>query len=113
MNSTQPTTITDLNLMLRYPIEYAKEALILCRRLEFLRLMCTDAPLSQHDALSDCRDFDEYVESLIKTRHISLASYAYKHDYFKFREIALNEICSSATQSEEDHDAVISAQILK
>jgi hypothetical protein len=113
MNTTQPTTITDSSLMLRYPIQYAKEALILCRRLEFLRLMCTEAPLSQHDALSDCRDFDEYVESLIKTRHISVASYAYKHDYFKFREIALSEVCSSATQSEEDDDAVISAQILK
>jgi hypothetical protein len=106
MNNTQSTTITDLNLMLRYPIVYAKEALILCRRLEFLRLMCTDAPLSQHDALSDCRDFDEYVESLIKTRHISLASYAYKHDYFKFRDIALNEVCSSATQSEEDETSI-------
>ena len=106
MNSTQPTTITDLNLMLRYPIQYAKEALILCRRLEFLRLMCTDVPLSQHDALSDCRDFDEYVESLIKTRHISVASYAYKHDYFKFREIALNEVCPSDTQSDDDDISV-------
>jgi hypothetical protein len=87
--------------MLRYPIEYAKEALILCRRLEFLRLMITDAPLSQHDALSDCRDFDEYVETLIKTRHISLASYAYKHDYFKFREVALNEVCPSSIQPDD------------
>jgi len=107
MNSTQPTTITDINLMLRYPIENAKEALILCRRLEFLRLMCADAPLSQHDALSDCRHFDEYVESLIKTRHISVSSYAYKHDYFKFREIALNEISPSACLPKVDNDAVV------
>lgn len=105
MNSTQPNPISDLNLMLRYPIEYAKEALILCRRLEFLKLMITDAPLSQHDALSDCRDFDEYVESLIKTRHESVASYAYKHDYFKFREIALNVDCLA--QFPEDADASI------
>ena len=107
MNSTQPTTITDLNLMLRYPIEYAKEALILCRRLEFLRMMSTDAPSSQHDSLSDCRDFDEYVETLIKTRHISVASYAYKHDYFKFREIALNQFCPLSAQpddAEEDEE---------
>ncbi len=107
MNNTQPTTITDFNLMLRYPIEYAKEALILCRRLEFLRMMSTDAPLSQHDALSDCRDFDEYVETLIKTRHSSVASYAYKHDYFKFREIAFNEVFPSSTQpddAEEDEE---------
>ena len=105
MNNTPPTTITDLNLMLRYPIEYAKEALILCRRLEFLKLMITDAPLSQHDALSDCRDFDEYVESLIKTRHESVASYAYKHDYFKFRDFALNVDCLA--QTPEDADASI------
>ena len=102
MSSTQPTNITDLNLMLRYPIEYAKEALILCRRLEFLRLMCADAPLSQHDALSDCRDFDEYVESLIKTRHESVASYAYKHDYFKFRDFALNVDCLAQTPDDAD-----------
>ena len=106
MSSTQPTNITDLNLMLRYPFEYAREALILCRRLEFLRLMCTDAPMSQHDALSDCRDFDEYVETLIKTRHASVASYAYRHDYFKFREIALSEVCLSDTQSDDDDISV-------
>jgi hypothetical protein len=107
MNNTQPTTTTDFNLMLRYPVEYAKEALILCRRLEFLRMMSTDAPLSQHDSLSDCRDFDEYVETLIKTRHISVASYAYKHDYFKFHEIALNQVCPSSAQpddAEEDEE---------
>jgi hypothetical protein len=63
--------------------------------------MSADAPLSQHDALSDCSDFDEYVETLIKTRHISLASYAYKHDYFKFREIALSEVCPSSTQPDD------------
>lgn len=106
MSSNLPTTISDMNLMLRYPIEYAKETLILCRRLEFLRLMSTDAPLSQHDALSDCKDFDEYVESLIKIRHISLASYAYRHDYFKFREIASNEVCPSDTQSIDDDTSV-------
>jgi hypothetical protein len=105
MNSTQPNHISDLNLMMRYPIEYAKEALILCRRLEFLKLMITDAPLSQHDALSDCRDFDEYVESLIKTRHESVASYAYKHDYFKFRDFVLNVDCLA--QFPEDADASI------
>ena len=105
MNNTQPNPINDLNLMMRYPIEYAKEALILCRRLEFLKLMITDAPLSQHDALSDCRDFDEYVESLIKTRHESVASYAYKHDYFKFRDFALNVDCLA--QTPEDADASI------
>ena len=105
MNSTQPNPISDLNLMLRYPIEYAKEALILCRRLEFLKLMITDAPLSQHDALSDCRDFDEYVESLIKTRHESVASYAYKHDYFKFRDFVLNVDCLA--QNPKDADANI------
>ena len=100
MSLNQSTNITELNLMVRYPIEYAREALILCRRLEFLRLMCTDAPLSQHDALSDCRDFNEYVETIIKTRHSSAASYAYKHDYFKFREIAVNEMCLSDSASD-------------
>ena len=89
--------VDDIQLITHYPIKYAKETFVILRRLAFLKLMITDAPLSQHDALSDCRDFDEYVESLIKTRHESVSSYAYKHDYFKFREIALNVDCLAQT----------------
>jgi hypothetical protein len=65
----------DIHLISHYPIEYAREAFVLIRRLAFLKLMTQNVPPSQAEVFDDVRDLQDLVTNLIKSKGMSVAEY--------------------------------------
>ena len=91
--------VTDLQLIQYYPTTYAKEAFILLRRLAYLKLMITDAPASQHEALDDSKDFEDVICNLIKSKDMTV------HEYFRtYYPYMLKNLNSSEEDYEQDDE---------
>ena len=60
--------VPDINLITHYPVQYAREATVILRRLSYLRLMTQNAPPSQYEALEDVRDFEDFLHHLCNTK---------------------------------------------
>jgi hypothetical protein len=56
--------IEDINLIALYPTIYAKEALVLIRRLEFLKSFVQDVSIEHTAAMSDVATTDRVIDEL-------------------------------------------------
>jgi hypothetical protein len=65
----------DIHLISHYPIEYAREAFVLIRRLAYLKLMTQKVSPSQSEVFDDVRDLQDLVTNLIKSKGISVSEY--------------------------------------
>ena len=67
--------VDDINLITHYPVQYAREATVILRRLAYLKLMTQNCPYSQLEAFEDVRDFEDFLHHLCNSKGRDIADF--------------------------------------
>jgi hypothetical protein len=89
----------DLDFLTKLPRPYAQEALVLIRRLEFLKTVMTDDSHTSHEILSDVGDLQDFTYNYFKAHNTTLSEFAVKYDRYH-----LNQVLETQASNIEDED---------